>query len=578
MRLDGFRRVGLRGRLVLLFFLGLVPIFASETMGIVHQRRALRAHAESEAGRAAHVLAAQLEGTLDATYQLLRMLDNDPAILRGGADCEAALRYALDTETSYTGIGVADRDGRLVCSSPRSRRFLALDPALLERLRRTGFAVGETEVGPLSGKVVVLAARIVRRYGDVQGFVVVGLDLAQLNTLAAKIQLPAHASFLITNSEGTLLARYPNPSAGVGGPVVKAPIYPGVLRQPPSAGVIEADGLDSVRRLFGYAPLRAGGATFFVAVGIDIDNFMAVSNMTMARSAAALAVTALLAFVLAMLGGEYFLRRPVNGMLATTHRIARGDFAARVRLKGAPGELGALARGIDDMAAGLQIREERVAALSRRVLDVQEAERRAVARELHDGIGQALTAVKLMLQGFQQHLPARRPNDWSDLLEIVDDALQQVRGLSLDLRPSMLDHLGLSVTLRWYVNREAARAGLGSVCEIEPEDLRLDSALETTLFRITQEALTNVVRHAMATMVWVTLRQTDGSLELTIRDDGHGFDVQAARERASRGFSLGILGMQERATLAGGRFDIHALQQGTEVQALFRDGDHEARL
>ena len=569
MRFDALRRVGLRGRLVLLFFLGVIPIFASEILAIAHQRTSLRAHAEDEAGRLSRVLAAQLESTLDSTYQLLRVLENHPAVLRGGADCDAALDDMVERDGPYTGFGVGDEEGRLVCSSPRSRGFVALRPAFSERLRRTGFAVGETEVGPLSGKVVVLAAHVIRRDTGVKGYVVAGLDLEQLSAMAARIQLPARASFLIVNSDGTLLARYPHPGAGVSDHVAKAPIYPAILENPTTAGIVEAEGVDSVRRLFGYAPLEAGGTRFFVAVGLDITDFMASSTAAVTRSAGALALTAFLTLVMAVIGGEFFLRRPINSMLATTNRIARGDFAARVGLEVAPGELDALAHGIDEMAAGLQTREERVASLSRRVLDVQESERHAVARELHDGIGQALTAVKLMLQGFQQHDAARRTNDWADLLEIVDDALQQVRGLSLDLRPPMLDHLGLAVTLRWYVNREAERAGLASVCEIEPEELRLDSALETTLFRIAQEALTNVARHAMATMVWVTLRESDGIVELTVRDDGCGFDVEAARQRAARGFSLGILGMQERATLAGGRFEIHALQQGTEVQASF---------
>jgi signal transduction histidine kinase len=132
----------------------------------------------------------------------------------------------------------------------------------------------------------------------------------------------------------------------------------------------------------------------------------------------------------------------------------------------------------------------------------------------------------------------------------------------------MLDHLGLADALRWYVDREAQRTGLAANCEIEPEDLRLDPVLEMTIFRIAQDALTNVVRHAGASAVHVVVRQTMDTVEVAIIDNGRGFDVDAARERAVRGHTIGLAGMQERATLAGGSLDIYPLQQGTAVRAV----------
>src|SRR5919112_5190155 len=374
MRFDALPRVGLRGRLVLLFFLGLIPVVASEIVAAVNQRIVLRAHARSQAERLARALAAHFEETLGSTHQLLRVLENHPAVLKGGSSCEAALDYVLDARSLYTGLGVGDETGRLVCSSPRSHHVVSLQPSFTERVRESGFAVGQTEVGALSGKVVVLAAQAIRRNSHVSGFVAAGLDLAQLSALAAQIQLPRGASFLIVGSDGTILARYPDPSAGLGARGLKAPIYQAILESPSRGGVVEATGVDAVRRLFGYAPLEAGGTRFFVAVGLDVADFLDSSTSAAGRSLGALAVAALLAFAMAAVGGEWFLRRPINRILATANRIAQGDFGARVGLETAPGELGALARGIDEMAVGLQMRDERVAALSRRVLDVQESE------------------------------------------------------------------------------------------------------------------------------------------------------------------------------------------------------------
>ncbi len=199
----------------------------------------------------------------------------------------------------------------------------------------------------------------------------------------------------------------------------------------------------------------------------------------------------------------------------------------------------------------------RLQTLSNQLLEAQETERRFLAHELHDEIGQALTAVKLNLHRLDR-LSANPQVDapLQDCLAIVDGALQQVRNLSLDLRPSMLDDLGLVPALRWYINRHADRSGLAEtlVCETIPQGL--PTSTETACFRIVQEALTNVARHAQATAVTVTVEQIDQALHLTIEDDGLGFDVAALGRAKTDGTSLGLLGMEERGKLIGGHLAI----------------------
>jgi signal transduction histidine kinase len=152
-------------------------------------------------------------------------------------------------------------------------------------------------------------------------------------------------------------------------------------------------------------------------------------------------------------------------------------------------------------------------------------------------------------------------------MDIVEQAIQQVRNLSLDLRPSMLDDLGLVATLRWYLDRQAKWAGFTAQFTADPPDLQLLSNLETVCFRLVQEALTNIMRHAQARRVRVDLRQLETELELLIQDDGLGFEVELTLARAVQGAGLGLLGMQERVALLGGRLDIHsALGRGTEIR------------
>jgi PAS domain S-box-containing protein len=214
---------------------------------------------------------------------------------------------------------------------------------------------------------------------------------------------------------------------------------------------------------------------------------------------------------------------------------------------------------------------QQLRALSTKLVEAQETERRTIARELHDEIGQVLTAVSANLQAIQlspdaSTLAARL----DDSLALVDDALSRVRDLSLDLRPSLLDDFGLVSALDWYLERQAERSEFKAEFVAEPPELRLPPSLETTVFRVAQIALVNVVRHAQAKHVWVALRQHEEEIELVIRDDGVGFDVPSALERAAHGATLGLLSMQERARLESGELEIQSRPgQGTEIRARF---------
>jgi PAS domain S-box-containing protein len=214
---------------------------------------------------------------------------------------------------------------------------------------------------------------------------------------------------------------------------------------------------------------------------------------------------------------------------------------------------------------------ERLQALSQRIVDAQEVERRRIARELHDEIGQALTAVKIDLQSARSLLEAtEHKTQLEHTITIVERTLEQVRDLSLDLRPSLLDDLGLVPALRWYVDRQAQQAGLSAHFYADPLEERLAPELEIACFRIVQEALTNVMRHAQAEHVDVELLNRDGMIETRIRDDGPGFDVQEALDEAHGGKSLGLLSMHERASVLGGKVEIEsAPDTGTEIKARF---------
>ena len=213
----------------------------------------------------------------------------------------------------------------------------------------------------------------------------------------------------------------------------------------------------------------------------------------------------------------------------------------------------------------------RLQALSNRMLEVQEAERRHLARELHDEIGQSLTAIKLNLEALARRIDDEAARGLAgEIAGIAGQVLEQVRRLSLDLRPPQLDDLGLRAALQWLVKRHRREDGPDIVLEA-PEDLpRLDAQAETACFRIAQEALTNALRHAGATLVRIELHAEDGHCRLEVIDDGRGFDLASAQAHALRGGSLGLVGMSERVALAGGEIQVASTPgEGTRLSARF---------
>ncbi len=257
---------------------------------------------------------------------------------------------------------------------------------------------------------------------------------------------------------------------------------------------------------------------------------------------------------------------------------ARTVLASAVPLRDAAGNFdGAVLSAVDiteRKAAERRIAEysARLAVLSRRVLTVQEEERRAVARELHDELGQVLTAVKVNLQALRrQSGPAAFGPSFEDSLALLDGAIAEVRAISTRLRPAVLDDLGLEAALRSHLERIQARTAMELAADIRLPQRRLDAAVETACFRIVQEAVTNALRHARASGLRIELVVENGDLVLAVRDDGEGFDLAAATRRAAQGESAGLSGMEERARLAGGRLEVRtAPGRGTEVRALFR--------
>jgi PAS domain S-box-containing protein len=210
-------------------------------------------------------------------------------------------------------------------------------------------------------------------------------------------------------------------------------------------------------------------------------------------------------------------------------------------------------------------RTEALRRLSSRLMTMQDEERRRIARELHDSVGQELVAAKMVLDGIL--LKASGPPD-QGLVEAssgVDRAIQEVRTMSHLLHPPLLDEVGLVWAVRWYLEGLAKRSGIEASLDVEPTVFsRLTPELETAVFRIVQEALTNVFRHSEATQVWVTLTQTEDRVMVTVRDNGKGFPEGIVNLRPGS-VGVGIGGMRQRLEEFGGELQLTNENPGAMV-------------
>jgi signal transduction histidine kinase len=193
--------------------------------------------------------------------------------------------------------------------------------------------------------------------------------------------------------------------------------------------------------------------------------------------------------------------------------------------------------------------------LSARLVQAQETERRALARELHDEVGQALTAVLLELHNLSTALAKRSEEQSRAQVEtiraLVESTVGIVRNMALLLRPSMLDDLGLVPALRWQAREMSKRASMDVSVATEHVSENLPDEYKTCIYRVVQEALHNCSRHSRATTVRIRVQQHDNKISLSIQDDGHGFDVKHSK-------GMGLLGIEERVARLGGKFRIHS--------------------
>lgn len=270
--------------------------------------------------------------------------------------------------------------------------------------------------------------------------------------------------------------------------------------------------------------------------------------------------------VLVALATARSIRRPVLAMTAAAEQLARGDVSAPIPPAGED-EIGRLSAALEQLRRTLEA-DGRRSLLLKRVISAQEEERRRIARELHDETTQQLTALAMQIQSVAGSHPETSPllAGSRDLVRTMIDDLHRV---IYDLRPSMLDDLGLLPAIRSYAETHLASRGIEVHCELPGALPPISRDATTALYRVVQEALTNVARHARAETVFIGCEIAGGRIVMEIEDDGAGFDPDRAMQPKDTGEGLGLLGMRERLALLGGALDIESEPgRGTRVIAV----------
>lgn len=561
----------LRGRLIFLICLATFPAFLFTFFLADRERAAALSRMEQDALHLAHLAsrehAHQIRGARNLLRWLAVKLDREGPRSSIVSDREF-LSTLLAGHPQLANLGVMSSEGHILSSAyPITNVWIWKDnPAFSSALNSHEIAVGKYIISPILERPTLNHAIAVRdKSGNAWAVLFSGLDLKWLSELARQAYLSGEFSLLIADKDGRILAQSDVLD------VPNAPEYaqiPGIanLSQSGRGGMLDIQGANQ-RRYFVATPLE-GSTDLYVAVSLPYKTVIHQSSVAFYKTLIALGILTLFTIVVVFLAAEISILRSLRSLALTVRQFGAGDLSIRARVSPGNNELSLLTGAFNKMADSLSTRhqetleaQKQLRALAVKLQRAREEEAARISRELHDEIGQVLTSLKIDLSHLQSNCQKNKEKNLcalvlKDNVELINqhigDAINLVRRISSELRPGVLDKLGLVAALKWLANETESRTKLAVEVNIDGAEANLDEVASVTLFRVCQEALTNVIRHAQASMVEIRLILKPEETLLTIRDDGKGID----RGSMENSKSLGIIGMRERVTLIGGQITI----------------------
>jgi signal transduction histidine kinase len=597
-------RGALRFRVYVLLGLGVVG--PASLLGLAYLARMRELDGQMIAGRqrAAAAVAAQLDQELTQALETLQRAASAPRVDLEDGSTEpetAALRNPYLHMLFPEGVFMLDARGRAVAEEPdRGDRSIAPAASSLEvqEVLKSGRPAVTRLVTSEAGAHLYAMVPVRNWRGAVVGISGGVLDVGHrhFTTLLQHVRRGPEGRAELVDGAGRVLAstdpasvRKAAECAGAGQFVAERHAASGLCGDCHAAGSGER-----WRAVMTVAPLA--GAPWGVVLTQPARDVLASSG------AVPLGVVGLGALMLA-LGGLFAwgaarsVTRPLEALAQAAEKIAEGDLTRPIPMTGKD-EVGRLASVLEVMRwslremtasvaqhsqmlekrvaertaeleqvnARLREREQALAQLYQKVVGAQEDERKRIARELHDDTAQSLAVLVMGLEGATAAVKAGKTPRLDEVKALAVHTIEEINRLIRDLRPSVLDDLGLLAAIRWYAERHLAERGISVRCEFEKLDRRLPPAFEAAVFRVCQEAMSNILRHAQAEAVLIQVGPKDGALRIEIEDDGRGFDTAEAAANTERP-PFGLMGIRERVELLGGKVSIDSAPgQGTRIE------------
>jgi signal transduction histidine kinase len=568
-RLVSFRT--LRARLTALACLATLPAFIFVFYVAAKERKAVLHRIEAESRYVADLASREHAHQVLGASRLLDRLASLPSSDGVSRNLPQVLPTILKGFPQFANLGLLGLDGRITFSSvpPHHKVNMASLPVFQQALTSNDVVVGSYLVGLIVERPILLIAKAVRdRHGAPTQVLFAALDLAWLGELAQQAGLPSDNALFIVDRHGTVLASSVGNalSRGRSNAIIG---FDRLIRRPNVMTRCETP--DGTPRLAVATPLKGIRDVWVVVGPPEAGSYSAADNIFY-RDLVVLAMLAILAVASSLAATEFSVLGDIRKLAAATYRFGKGDLDARVPVPRPYGEIRDVTTTFNAMADSLESRhheairaQEQLRALSDRLQTARETEAARISQELHDELGQELSVLRLEVERLrrkvvnpQQGQPQELTPLIEELGERIDATVRSVRRIASELRPGVLDRLGLLAGIEWLLNELERRTGIAASLTAGGIGDKVDADVSTAVFRITQEALTNVVRHAKASAIDVELFGTADAITLCIADNGEGFDAAAER----RAPSLGLFGMKERARGVGGALEINGIPGG----------------
>lgn len=570
----------LRGRLVLLVCLAALPAILF-TFYIAHNERNAALHRmEEDARHIVNIISREHLYQMEGAKSLLQWISDslekkETEAMVSDSDFLAAL---LAGHPQLGNIAILAPDGEVINSAyPLPGPINMNDYDAIQRaFHSRDIEVGQYVIGPIIKRPLLHLTHAIRDKDsrNIRWIVFVAIDLEWLKQLTEKVELPIDHILLISDREGRILASSGTSNDGA---------FSTGREIPDLAGLAQRDQTISARingksLSFVAAPMEEI-AGVFVASALPMEEIYQKANLVFYQTLGLLGLLTLFTVISVLVVEELALLRAVRALSEASQRFGKGDYTARVAVPQGYGELKDMAEAFNTMAETLTRRHREVTEahhrldrLTRHLQVARESEAQRISRDLHDEVGQVLTSIKMDLASFQSKCKHKKTSSDVDCMvkesianmqHKIDRTVEFIRRLASDLRPPVLDRMGLASAIDLLARNLEEKADL--VVEVETSGIPepLDWLISTTIYRIAQEALTNISRHAQATEVHINLHGEDAYITLMIEDNGKGFD-----DRDYEKNTLGIIGMRERTRLVGGAFSLkNAAGKGTVMKA-----------